>query len=329
MVTIKDVAKKAGVAISTVSKVLNNYPNVKEETREKVLEAIQELGFVPNSIASALSSKQSGRIALLMDVNRQTQAIDEISMRYLTGAIQRVEELGMDVVTVFFSMIKGMKLEEVIQYFMAQNISGIVIFGMSKEDTVLHRLVASNVFKIVLVDAPGVKETTSVVSIDHEQAQYDVAKDIIEENGSKKILYISGKKDGYVSEARTKGMKRLATELGCPILIRSGNFSELEARKLTLQYAKNKDCIICASDMMAIGAMKALIEMDIFRPVCGFDGITLMGYVGKQMHTVKQDFYEIASTAVLELQRLLEGNPGREVILPHELKRITYEDVIE
>ena len=53
------------------------------------------------------------------------------------------------------------------------------------------------------------------------------------------------------------------------------------------------DIIICASDMMAIGAMRALTEMDIFRPVCGFDGISLMGYAGKQMNTVKQNFYDI------------------------------------
>ena len=65
MVSIKDVAKQAGVAISTVSKVLNNYPNVSEATKKKVNRAVAELNFVPNSVAAALSSKQSGRVALL------------------------------------------------------------------------------------------------------------------------------------------------------------------------------------------------------------------------------------------------------------------------
>ena len=62
MASIRDVARRAGVAISTVSKVLNGYPNVSEETREKVNEAIQALNFTPNSIASALSSKRAGRV---------------------------------------------------------------------------------------------------------------------------------------------------------------------------------------------------------------------------------------------------------------------------
>lgn len=331
MVTIKDVASHAGVAVSTVSKVLNNYPNIREETREKVNAAIEELGFVPNAIASALSSKQSTRVALLIDVGRQMQAIDEISMQYIMGAISQAGELGMDVITVFFSMIQGMKLEEVIRYFKVQNIAGIVIYGLSKQDTIIHKLVKSGEFKVVLVDAPEVAETTSVIHIDHEQAQYDVARKMITENkgDSQKVLYISGKKNGYVSEERMRGMKRLAEELNLNLMVRNGNFSELQAREITLQNAKKRDVIVCASDMMAIGAMKALIDMDIFRPVSGFDGITLMGYAGKQMNTVKQNFYEISAKAIDEVKLLLEGNKGREIIIPHTLVRITYKDIIK
>lgn len=328
MVSIKDVAKHAGVAISTVSKVLNNYPNISEETKAKVNASIQELGFVPNSIAAALSSKQSTRVALLMDVKRQVQTIDEISMQYLLGAIKQAGEIGMDIITVFFSMLEGKNLEEVIRYFKAQNIAGIVVYGMSKQDTVLHKLVASGAFKMVLIDAPLVNENTSNVWVNHEQAQYDVAKKMVTEDKAKKILYISGKKNGYISEERMKGMKRLADEKGLKMMVRNGNFSELDARKITMQYAKNRDAIVCASDMMAIGAMKALIDMDIFRPVCGFDGITLMGYAGKQMHTVKQDFGAISARAIVEVKALLDGGKGREIIMPHTLVRITYEDVI-
>ena len=91
MVSIKDVAKHAGVAISTVSKVLNHYPNVSDETRIKVNKAVEELNFVPNSVAAALSSKQAGRVALLVNLNVQTQAIDEIDMQYLSGALCQVQ----------------------------------------------------------------------------------------------------------------------------------------------------------------------------------------------------------------------------------------------
>ena len=132
MVSIKEVAKHAGVAISTVSKVLNGYPNISEETREKVQQAIKELNYIPNSIAAALSSKQYGRVALVLNLKRQTQAIDQIFMQYLAGAIDKARELKLEIVTVFNSMIEGMSAEEITRYFMSQSVSGVIIYGLSK-----------------------------------------------------------------------------------------------------------------------------------------------------------------------------------------------------
>ena len=328
MVSIKDVAKEAGVAISTVSKVLNNYPNVSEDTKAKVMEVVNRLGFVPNTVAATLSSKNSGRVALLIKLNVETQAIDEIDMQYIAGAISKARELQMDVITIFFSMIENMSLEEMTRYFVSQSIKGIIIYGMSKEDKVLRQLIEGDTFKTVVIDVPYVGTSTSCVSVDQARAQYDVAKKTIKENNCKKVLYIAGTRDGYVTDARLEGIRKLKEELGLQVLIRNGNFSELQARKLTLKYGKIKDCVVCASDLMAIGAMKALIDMDIFRPVCGFDGIVLMGYVGKQMNTVRQNFAAISSRAVEEMQRLLDGEEGTEVTMPHELVRLKYEEII-
>ncbi|MCD7725039.1 MAG: LacI family transcriptional regulator [Clostridiales bacterium] len=328
MVSIKDVAKRAGVAISTVSKVLNHYPNVSEETKRKVNKAVEELNFVPNSVAAALSSKQSGRVAFLMNLNNVSQAIDEINMQYMAGTISQAVEMNLDVITVFYSMLQNKSLEEVIRYLQSQSITGIIIFGMSRDDRVLQKLIAARIFKIVVVDAPMVNECTSAIWIDQEQAQYDVAKKTILENQCGSILYLAGKKNGYVTEERLRGIRRLAEELQLSMLIRNGEFSELQARNMTFRYARKKDAVVCASDLMAIGAMKALIEMDIFRPVCGFDGITLMGYAGKQMNTVRQDFKRIASEAVIELKRLLDGGEGRQIVMDYELVRIRYTDII-
>ena len=328
MVSIKDVAKEAGVAISTVSKVLNHYPNVSEETQKKVMDAVKRLNFVPNQVAATLSSKRSGRIALLLKLNMKTSAIDEIDMQYMSGAIQMAREKQLDVITVFYSMIEHMNLEEMIRYFSSQSISGIVIFGMNNSDKVLHKLIDSQTFKIAVVDAPNVNESTSCVGIDHYQAQTQVALKTIKENKCKSILYIAGVKNSYVTEEKVRAMKDLAAKNKLKLYIRNGDFSELKARELTLKYAKNKDVVVCGSDLMAIGAMKALIDMDIFRPVCGFDGLILMGYVGKQMNTVRQDFANVAAEAVRELNRLLSGSKGRKVKLPHTLVRMKYEDII-
>ncbi len=328
MVSIKDVARHAGVAISTVSKVLNHYPNVSEETKRKVNDAVKELNFLPNSVAAALSSKQAGRVALLINLNTRTQAIDEIDMRYLSGAINKAAELGLDVNTFFFSMFEGQSEEEIIRYLHSQSIHGIIIYGLSKNDNVLQGLIHSQVFKAVVVDAPIVNENTSCVSIDQEMAQYEVAKKTIVDNQCKSILYIAGKKNGYVTEQRLKGIRELARELDLELLVKEGDFSERKAREITFDYAEGKDVLVCASDLMAIGAMRALMEMDIFRPVCGFDGITLMGYAGKQMNTVRQGFAEISEAAVEELYSLLNGGEGRKRVLDYRIVRMQYLDII-
>ena len=328
MVSIKDVAKQAGVAISTVSKVLNNYPNVSEETKRKVNQAVADLNYVPNSVAAALSSKQSGRVALLLNLNSASQAVDEINMQYISGTIGQAVDMNLDVITLFYSMLRNKSIDEVVRYLQSQSITGLIIFGMSKEEKVLHKLIDAQIFKIVVVDAPVVNMNTSSVWINQEKAQYDVAKKTVMENKCKSILYLAGRKNGYVTEERLKGIRRLAEEKNLKLLVRNGEFSELQARNLTFKYAAKKDIVVCASDLMAIGAMKALIEMDIFRPVCGFDGITLMGYAGKQMNTVKQDFKRIASEAVKELKRLIGGGEGRQIILDYQLVRMKYLDII-
>lgn len=328
MVTINDVAKHAGVAISTVSKVLNKYPNVSERTRKKVEKAIEELHYIPNTIAAALSSKQFDRVALLLNLNTQTQAIDEIMMQYLSGGLEKAKEVGVEVVTVFFSMIAEMSLEEIIRYFQSQSISGIVIYGMSKNDKKLLELVRRQIFKCVLVDAPHVNDATSSVWVDQEKAQYDVAKKAVLDDKCKKILYIAGKRNGYITDLRIKGIMRLKEELNLQVRVYYGEFSELKARNIAMRYAKNTDLIVCASDLMAIGAMNACIDLDIFRPVCGFDGITLMGYVGKQMNTVKQDFYAISQAAIEEVVLLLNGEKGRSRIMSHKIIKLYYKDII-
>ncbi|WP_026526396.1 LacI family DNA-binding transcriptional regulator [Butyrivibrio sp. VCD2006] len=328
MVSIKDVAKEAGVAISTVSKVLNHYPNISEQTQKKVMDAVEKLNFVPNQVAAALSSKRSGRIALLLKLNMKTQAIDEIDMQYISGALAMAQEKKLDVITVFYSVIAEMNLQEMIRYFSSQSISGIVIFGMNDDDKVLHQLIESQTFKIVVVDGAETNESTSVVGVDHYQAQYDVAQKTMRENMCRSILYIAGMRNSYVTHEKIRAMEDLAKKHNVKLLIRNGDFSELKARNIALRYAKNKDIVVCGSDLMAIGAMKALIDMDIFRPVCGFDGIILMGYVGKQMNTVKQNFFKVASESVCELNRLLNGSSGRKVRLPYTLVRLKYEDII-
>ena len=326
--TISDVAKKAGVSIGTVSKVLKNYKNVSKETQNKVLKAVKELNYMPNSIASALSSKKHEKVALYTYINDATQAIDEINMQYLLGAFSQAKEYGLEVVTFFSQSTSELNSEELTRYFISQGITAIVVYGLNKEDTVIHGLIEGGLFYVALVDAPIVNAKTSSVMVDHENGQYDVAKAVIEREYCKNVLYLAGKKNGYVTDMRLKGIKKLQQEYGFTLNVQYADFSEKKAFDLTLRHANDCDTIVCASDLMAIGAVNALIKMNIFRRCCGYDGITLMGYVGKSMMTCKNDFYKTSQNAIKEIKRLLDGEEGRKVLLDYEIKVITYEDVI-
>ena len=124
-------------------------------------------------------------------------------------------------------------------------------------------------------------------------------------------------------------MKKLQEELGFELIVKHGDFNEYKAREITFEYGKESNAVVCASDLMAIGAVFALTEMDIYRPVCGFDGIRLMGYTKIAMNTVKQNFKLKSKQAFDELKKLLDGEKGQYTEIPYEVCKIDYMDVIQ
>lgn len=327
MSTIKDVASKARVSTSTVTKALKNYPTITTETRERVLEAVRELGYIPNKAASVLRSKNIERIALYIYINDRFQQIDEINMLYLLGASDEAKELGLELVTVFNYSVEHLSKEDYKAYFDSLSVETIVVFGLNKEDEKIHYLINNSHFRFVVVDADIHSQLVSSVMIDHQKGQYDVAKSIIQ--GSEKVLYLAGKENGYVTDMRLEGMRRLEKDLGLDLTVRNGDFSESTAYEIVLKEGKNYDAIICASDLMAIGARKAVKELRHFTKLSGFDGIRLMGYVAEDVITCKQNFYNVGQIAIKEARSLKDGHEGRRVILPYEITRIAYMDIIK
>ena len=257
----------------------------------------------------------------MIDLNVKTQAIDEMAMRYISGASTKAMELNLDVITLFVFMFQDKTKDELVRYLKSQSISGIIIYGVSEDDQVLQELIADETFKCVIVDEDHVSENTSCVTINQKQAQYDVAKVLIEETKAEKILYISGDEHSYVTKKRLEGMEAIAEEKGLQLMVKNANFSETKAREIALQHGKDADVIVCASDLMAIGAKKAMKEMQIEKPICGFDGISLMEYVGNGIYTISQNFSDISAIAMEELQSLMTGNTGKAIEVEYQLIR--------
>ena len=201
---------------------------------------------------------------------------------------------------------------------------------MSIENKNLYKIIENQEFFCVLVDSPIINDRTSSVSLNHYMAQYDVAKKTLcENNYIDRVLYIAGGVGGYITNKRLDAMKRLEKEFGFELITKYGDFNEYKARELTLEYGREANAIVCASDLMAIGAVFALTKLDIFRPICGFDGIRLMGYTNIGMNTVKQDFNLKSRQAFDELKKLLDGEKGQYTEIPYEVCKIDYMDVIQ
>ncbi len=325
---IKDVAREAGVAISTVSKVLNNYKGVSEASKKKVNEAVIKLNYTPNKVASALSSKTGNRIGLIVIVSENYQSIDERNMQYLLGAISAGHKLGIEVIPIFSSFFIGLDKKETLQYFKKNQISSLVLYGMSREKNVFHDLIEDEHFSIVVVDAPIINSRTSAIMINHTKAQSEISEEVLSSNDFKEVLYIAGDKDGYVTTMRINGLKNIMKVNNINIDIDYANFNEKEAYNLVIESPKEYDCIICASDLMAIGALHGANKRGYQPTVTGYDGITLLNYITPPILTVKQDFFQISYEAIHEVAELNDGKNGELIYVSYSIGTRLYEDNI-
>ncbi len=315
-VGIREVAEMAGVSAGTVSKVLKNYAGISEKTRQRVMDVINRTGYIPNTVASALSSKKNNRIALFIYVNDQSQQIDEINMLLILGAFDRARKENIELVTVFNGSIEKLSNEDTARYFHSIYADTIIVFGLNKRDEQIHYLAQEGSFKMVAEDACLEGEDISTVMIDQERAQYETASRVCAPGD--RVLYLAGKSDGYVTDMRLSGMQKLAADRNLDLRIENGEFSEARAYEIVKGLKEKYDAIVCASDLMAIGAKRALPEGSGVK-VSGFDGIRLMQYVANDVITCKQDFYRIGSLTVEAAEKLRKGDKGKQILAPYTI----------
>lgn len=317
---MNDVAKLAGVSKSTVSKVINGYDTLAPETIKKVNKAISELGYVPNVSAASLSKKNIKKIGVLLKVNDIDHVIDEIYMHYLLGVDAACSEQKIENSIIFTNAIEDKSCDELIAYLYSKSITSLVIIGLAKDDQVLNELVERQAFPTVVAEARVQNRLTSNVGINNFDAQYQIAKQAFEQWAPNRVLYIEGKTNGFVSEYRKQGLLNAAQEFDFELDFYNGEFSEDKVYNYLLSIKKEYDLIVCASDLMAIGAKRALVSRNKFSHIVGFDGINLLSYVANDIPTVKQDFYQMAVEAVNEAIRLQEGAKSQSVEIPYTIQ---------
>lgn len=323
-VTIYDVAREAGVSMATVSRVVNNNPNVKPQTRKKVFEAIERLGYRPNAVARGLASKKTTTVGVV---------IPDISNANFAEVARGVEDIAnMYHYNIILCNADKRKEKEirVINTLLEKQVDGLLFMGGTVTDEHLQAFQTANV-PIVLCGTTDEKGQMPAVDIDHERAAYDAVKLLIQQ-GHRKIGMISGTlQDPNNGFARYQGYKKALEDAGIPFsedLVRIGNYryeSGVEAMKYFLQLSERPTAIFAATDEMAIGAIHAIQDEGMTVPgdisVISVDNSRMASMVRPMLTTVAQPMYDIGAVSMRLLTKLMnkENVDMSKIVLPHEL----------
>ncbi|MBM7615193.1 LacI family DNA-binding transcriptional regulator [Alkaliphilus hydrothermalis] len=286
-INIKDVARKAGVSISTVSRVINESKVVKPETYKKVMKVIEELGYKPNAIARSLKVKNTKTIGIL---------IPDISNQFYPEVVRGIEDIANMYQYNIFLCNTDLDYEKEIKYFDAlaeKQVDGVIFIGNIVSEELYKRFIT---YEIPVVSIGATPEAIPSVTIDYEGASKAMVKYLIQK-GHQRIAMISGNgNDPVVGIARLEGYKKALMESNISIvneLILEGGsrFKHgYEAAIKLLEMDEPPTAIFVANDEMAIGTIRAALENGYSIPeelaIVGFDNIDMASKIYPALTTV-------------------------------------------
>jgi LacI family transcriptional regulator len=326
-ITIKDVAKRAGVSIATVSRVLNQSKPVSSQVREKVMKAVEELGFTVNPVARSLVMKKSRLIGVL---------ISDISNTFFSVLVSGIErECFKERYSTLLCSTNG-DLEKELYYLNLlkdQYVDGIIIFTQSSKEEHL-RFFEKHPIPVVFRSSLGPQNSRySYINIDDFQAFYDAAQYLID-LGHEKIGMLSGSLStiGSAYHQRYMGFRKALEDHDLEFKekwLLEGGYDISSGYKRGKKLFSMKDiptAVCCASDLSAIGAIKAAEEIGLRVPadmsIMGFDDIPIAEAYRPELTTVRQPIMEMGIQAVQMLMEQIrqKGTHVQEIrIVPHEI----------
>jgi LacI family transcriptional regulator/LacI family repressor for deo operon, udp, cdd, tsx, nupC, and nupG len=324
--TIRDVARKAGVGLGTVSRVLNDAPNVRPATRERVQEAIADLEYSPSPIARRLSLGKTLTIATVVPFFTRPSAVER-----LRGVVAALSGSGYDLIV--FDIESPENQDATLRDLTRRGrVDGVLLISIPVETEQVERLRASESQVVAIDIADETIEGFSRVAVDDAAGGRMACQHLIE-LGHRRIGYIGDPVDGdqhfTSSRLRYRGYRQALDEVGIrfdPAWHRLGQHGEVQAHQLALDMLSSSErptAIFAASDTQAIGVVEAARELGLRIPedlsVIGYDDIEIAKYIG--LTTVRQHLVESGERgAELLLKTLRGGRPtllasGREVLL--------------
>ncbi len=319
--TIKDVAREAGVSISTVSNALNNLPLVNEETRNKIIDVAERIKYIPNMNGKLLKAKKS------MTIGFFSSSVSGNYFYILVDSIFkecRRRGYGLNII---ISRDKKVLLSDLL----SNSFDGIIIFDCERVGDHEIELITQRQIKAVFVDRELKQKNISSVVFDSFKKGYDSTKFLIN-LGHKRIYFIEGEEYTYGNIERKKGYTKAMREFDLEVreeYFLKGKFEESYTyneiiSKFRFDNLPIPDAVIAANDASAIGCIKAFNSMGYRIPedisVTGFDDIELAKYFTPALTTVRNPIARQGIRAVEMLMELIHSEcEGKTEQLPGEL----------
>lgn len=333
--SIRDVAKRAGVSITTVSRALNGYADVSDDTRKRIQEIAAELNYAPNINARSLSGKSNRVLAFLV-----SGLYPKDDSGFVFGIMCGLYEIALkndyDFVLLTTNAVKQTELNY-IQLCRQKNIEGLIISGLKVDDPYYKQLVDSEIPCVVL-DSDVRGEYVVSLSIDNIRASYEAINYLID-RGHRTIAMINGKGSAVVAGQRYKGYKKALTEAGISVredIVIDCGFSQETAYQEALKLIiKNPEitAFFCASDIMAIGVLEAIESLGKKVPedysIIGFDDIPAARYICGGLTTIAQSPYTMGKKGGEVLLKMIEGRKyNSNIHIPYEfINRSTVKNI--
>ena len=327
VLTLEDIAKQARVSRSTVSRVLNNQPNVRKDVRERVQNVIERTGFRPHAAARTLASQRSWIIGLVIPHSVSLFFTDPY-YSHLTKGIAQASNQHNYTLALFLVDTKEDEKKIFTSITRKGLLDGVLVqSGHHGDQQIIGHLVDANIPQVV-IGRPFRSDNVSYVDIDNINAAFNAVTHLIR-RGYKRIGTITGLQLSTVGLDRKAGYIKALNERGFGVdesLIVEGDFTESGGYYAMKKLLSEKpEAIFAASDVMAMGAMRAVRESGLSIPddiaLVGFDDLPMVSLSDVPLTTIRQPVAQIGTKAVEILIDLVENgiDPPRHIIMETEL----------
>jgi LacI family transcriptional regulator len=317
--TIKDIARIAGVTHSTVSRSLNDSPLVSAETKAKIRRIAEEQGYRPNTHARKLVSGRSKTLGVFFLSRAEISLSENFGTQFLEGIARESQNHDYDLL--FFTHTReAITSPSYLELCRDKNVEGAIFIGMNSEDPHINELQNAE-FPLCMIDFPIQGKKVGYVTTDTDQG-ISIALDYLKSMGHRKIGFITGPKDAPIAMERFDAFKRIMDQEGHfrQDWVWEGNFSTESGYQIGKSLKDITDlptAILSSNDIMALGLLKAVKELGWNLPedisIMGYDNALPSQFSHPGLTTIGQNAIEMGSLAAQYVFTLLKRKTGSKV----------------